>query len=187
MNKSVLRTAIVVIICMLAFEYILKFFFPEEFVLVVSSPNIIKFGQYVDTHKFAYFLFYCVTAFITYFLYTCACCRKKILNWRYYILFLIIYTISHFLTFYAYNLLTPFLVCSMIALACISNSDIRNFSIIFITHTVAQVLSLEIRGLTQYISTPNTATMFILGMESYLWLLLFYFLNCFNIKEREVK
>lgn len=185
MNKSVLRTTLVVIVCMLAFEYILKFFVPQEFVLVVSNPNLIKFGTFLDTHKIFYYIFCCCTSFITYFLFTCACSKRKYLNWKYYIAFVILYVISQILTEYAYQLLTPFLICSMVGLACISNSDIKTFTIVFITHTIAQNLSLEIRGLTQYIISFNTVTLTMLGLESYIWLLLFYILNCFNIKDKE--
>lgn len=187
MNKSVLRTMLVVIISMLAFEYILKFFVPKEFVLVVSNPNLIKFGTFLDTHKIFYYMFCCGTSFITYFLFTCACSRRKKLNWKYYLSFVVLYAISQILTEHAYQLLTPFLVLSMVTLAYISNSNMKDFTIVFAIHTIAQNLSLEIRGIIRYLLYFNTVSLTILGLESYLWLLLFYFLNCFNIKEREVK
>lgn len=186
MNKSVLRTMLVIIICMLAFEYILKFFVPQEFVLIVSNPNLIKFGTFLDTHKIFYYLFCCGTSFITYFLFTCACSRRKKLNWKYYLAFIILYCISQILTEHAYQLLTPFLVCSMIGLAFISNSNMKDFTIVFIVHTVAQNLSLEIRNIARYVMSFNVITGTLLTSECYLWLLLMYILNCYNIKEREV-
>lgn len=186
MNKSVLRTLLAIIIGALVFEYILKFFVPQEFVLAVSSPNLIKFGNFLDTHKIFYYIFCCTTSFMTYFLYTCACSKRKYLNWKYYLSFVGIYIISQILTDYAYELLTPFLVSSMVALAGISNSNIKDFSMVFIIHTIAQNLSLQIRGLTQYIISFNTVSLTMLMSECYLWLLLMYIINCFNIKEREV-
>ena len=176
---------LVIIICMLAFEYILKFFVPQEFVLVVSNPNIIKFGTFLDTHKIFYYLFYGVTSFITYFLYTCACSRRKKLNWKYYLSFVVLYTISQILTEHAYQLLTPFLVLSMVVLAYISNSNMKDFTIVFAIHTIAQNLSLEIRGLARYVMSSNSIVFTMLTSECYLWLILLYILNCFNIKEKE--
>lgn len=186
MNKSVLRTMLVVIISMLAFEYILKFFVPEEFVLVVSNPNLIKFGTFLDTHKIFYYMFYCCTSFITNFLFTCACSRRKKLNWKYYLSFVVLYAISQILTEHAYQLLTPFLVLSMVTFAYISNSNMKDFTICFGVHTIAQNLSLEIRGITRYIMSNNSIVFTLLTSECYLWLLLMYILNCYNIKEREV-
>lgn len=187
MNKSVLRTMIVLVISFLAFEYLLKFFVPEEFVLAVNSPNIIKFGNFLGTHKWAGYLFGSITSFITYFLYTCACCRKKVLHWKFYILFIAIYIISEILVVVNYQLCTPFIICSMIGLAYYSNSNMKDFTIIFCTHTLSQNLSLAIRNISTYIVNYDMVSLTIMGIESYLWLLLFYILNCYNLKEREVK
>lgn len=184
MNKSVLRTTLVVIVCMLAFEYILKFFVPQEFVLVVSNPNLIKFGTFLNTHKVFYHIFFCITAFITYFLFTCACSRRKYLNWKFYIAFVIVYIISQLLTTYANNLLTPFLVLSMTTMAYFGGSNMKDFLIVFVIHTISQSLSLEIRDLTRYMLSYNSVTIFMLTIECYLWLILLYILNCFNIKEK---
>ena len=63
----------------------------------------------------------------------------------------------------------------------------RDFAIVFIVHTVAQNLSLNIRSLSTYIVSFDVLSGFILTSECYIWMLLFYFLNCFNIKEREVR
>lgn len=187
MNKSVLRTAIAIIISLLLIEYTLKFFIPKEFVLVASNKNFIKFGTFLNEHRLFYHMFFCITAFITYYLYTCACSRRKYLNWKYYVSFVVIYFITQIIGKYANNLLVPALVCIMIALAYFSESNMKDFAIVFIVHTISQNLSLEIRGLTRYLISYNSITIFALGIESYLWLILFYVLNCFNIKEREVK
>ena len=52
MKKSVLRTAIVIIVMMLFAEYILKLFIPEEFVLIINNPNLIKVGTYINNNIF---------------------------------------------------------------------------------------------------------------------------------------
>lgn len=187
MNKSVLRTAIVVIICMLAFEYILKFFFPEEFVLVVSSPNLIKIGTYINNHLILNILISSIISFISYYIFTCATSKNKYLNIKVTILIGVLAVLSNITTYINYNFTTPFLVSSMILMSCVAKSDMKTFSIVFIVHTIAQVLSLEIRNLSTYIVSYDIITCTLLGIESYLWMLLFYFLNCFNIKEREVK
>ena len=113
MNKSVLRTMLVIIISMLAFEYILKLFVPEEFVLVISNPNLIKFGNYLMNHKFLNYLFDCLFFVITYTLFTCACSKQKILKYYWFLIFVGLFIIGQIIEIYNYNLLTPYLVCSM--------------------------------------------------------------------------
>ena len=98
MNKSVLRTAIVVIICMLEFEYILKFFFPEEFVLVVSNPNLIKAGAFLSKHLVLEHLVRSIFSYISFYLFTCACSRKKYLDLKLSLVILAIVVLSAIIT-----------------------------------------------------------------------------------------
>lgn len=185
MNKSVLRTMLVVIICMLAFEYILKFFVPQEFVLVVSNPNLIKAGNFINNNFVLNFIVSNIMSIATYYLFTCAVSRKKHINLKLTIIIIAISVFGNILPFINYNFTTPFYVCSMIALGYITNSEMKTFSIVFIVHTIAQVLSLEIRNLSTYMVSYDILTCFCLGFDAYLWLILLYVLNCFNIKEKE--
>lgn len=50
MNKNVIRAMIYLVCVYLCAWYVLKFSFPEQFVLKINNPSIIKFGQYVDSH-----------------------------------------------------------------------------------------------------------------------------------------
>ena len=187
MNKSVLRTAIVVIICTLLAEYILKFFVPEEFVLVVSNPNLIKAGTFINSHRALYYIVSSFFSYTTYYLFTCACGHTKYLSWKLSVLIVPIIAIAHVITYYIPQCSTQFLVCSMIMLAYLNKSDLKSFMIVFCVHTVAQSLSLEIRGLSLYIVSFDVLSCFMLTIECYLWLLLFYILYSYNIKEKEVK
>lgn len=49
MNKNVIRAMIYLVCVYLCAWYVLKFSFPEQFVLKINNPSIIKFGQYVDS------------------------------------------------------------------------------------------------------------------------------------------
>lgn len=185
MNKSVLRTMIVIIISMLAFEYILKFFVPKEFVLVISNPNLIKFGKFLSEHLILEHFVRSIFSYVTFYLFTCACSRNKYLSWKLSIFIGVIVVVSVFITLFAYQYATPFLVCIMIFLAMITNSNMKDFAIVFIVHTVAQNLSMNIRNISSYMMSFDQISCFIMTFECYIWLLLFYFLNCYNIKEKE--
>lgn len=60
--------------------YVLKFSFPEQFVLKINNPSIIKFGQYVDSHIALKRFLNTITAFITYWLFLCAVTHKPYLS-----------------------------------------------------------------------------------------------------------
>ena len=186
MNKSVLRTMIVVIICMLAFEYILKFFVPKEFVLVISNPNLIKAGNYINERPWLNYIVSSMISFVSYYLFTCATNCKKFLDWKLSLLIVGIVVIGDIVITLDYEFATPYLVSTMILLSYLAGSNMKNFSVVFIVHTIAQILSLKIRNLSTYIVSYDILTCTVLGIESYLWVLLFYFLNSYNIKEKEV-
>ena len=57
--------------------YVIKIFFPDFIVGVAEMPSIVKFGNYVDNHKWAYYLFYGITSFISMYLFGCACFSIK--------------------------------------------------------------------------------------------------------------
>lgn len=187
MNKSVIKTMLVVILIVLLVEYILKFFIPQEFVLAVSNENFIKFGVYIDTHQWAYFIYNGITSFITYYLFTCACSKQKYLRWYWCLIILGCYVLTYVVQLLDPNLITPLMLCIMLYLAYFNSSDLKSYVIVFSVHTISQSLSLEIRNLTQYIVSYNSVTLTMLTLECYIWLVLLYVLQCYNLKERRFK
>lgn len=187
MNKSVLRTAIAIIVCMLFAEYILKFFVPEEFVLVVSNANLVKAGTFINNTPWLYYICNFMFSFITYYLFTCACGHTKYLRLELCILLVPIIIIAQIISKVAYTFATPYLICTMIISAYLNKADLKTFMIVFVVHTIAQNLSLEIRNISAYMVNYDIITCTMMTSECYLWLLLFYVLYGYNIKEKEVK
>ena len=62
--------------------YISKIFFPEWIIGVAETPEIVKFGEFVDSHWWALHLFNSLCAFIGWYAYCCACCRTNYLTKR---------------------------------------------------------------------------------------------------------
>jgi hypothetical protein len=60
--------------------YVAKIFFPEFIVGIAEIESVVKFGEYVDTHLWAYYLFTSITSFVIAYFYCCACCRRKYLE-----------------------------------------------------------------------------------------------------------
>ena len=175
---------------LLAILYLAKIIFPSFVVGVAEMPSIVKFGTFVDSHWWSYHAFNFVISFITAYFYCCACCRKKKLNKKDVLtvivglLILILFELFLPQYYYGANMTILFaLPTVMIYLA--KQTEIKYLYSTFITfsvHFLAQMLSAEIRDISNMISYPNSATFFVLLIDGFIWLVLLY--NYFNYKER---
>ena len=167
--------------------YLAKLIFPKFVIGVAETENIIQIGTYIDTHKWAYYLYHFINSALLLYLYTCACCRiSKLDKIESFVILtasalsLVIETFLPQLSFVYNNVLyvlLPFVVY-LIKRKCIYDIFFST-SICFIITSYSQALSLEIRNIQYFISNFNTATFFILTIDLYIWsfLLYFYFNN----------
>lgn len=184
MNKKVLKTMIALVVIFLCALYVLKIFFPEEFVMVIENEQLIKIGEYVDNNLWLHIILACITSFITYWLYLCAVTHKWYLNWKEILMVLSVIAITQ--TLYSFDetvdLASGISIISMLILPVFSKADLKDVAIVFSIHYMAQLLSTLIRGLPLLLTNVNYATIFLMTIECYFWLLLFYLY--FNIKRR---
>lgn len=184
MNKKVLKTMIALVVIFLCALYVLKIFFPEEFVMVIENEQLIKIGEYVDNNLWLHIILACITSFITYWLYLCAVTHKWYLNWKEILMVLGVIAITQ--TLYSFDetvdLASGISIISMLILPVFSKANLKDVAIVFSIHYMAQLLSTLIRGLPLLLTNVNYATIFLMTIECYFWLLLFYLY--FNIKRR---
>lgn len=183
MNKKVLKTMIALVIVFLLACYILKIFFPEQFVLSVENEIIIAIGNYIDNNEWAYYLFGIFTSFLTYWLYLCAVCRKWYLNWWQCLIVLAVIGVSIGFTFIDVNLCSALNYSSLVILPFIFKAELKPVAIVFTIHIFAQFLTTSIRELPIYMINVNSLTLFLVAIETYFWLLLFYIY--YNYKEKK--
>lgn len=164
--------------------YVLKIFFPQEFVLAIENERIIAIGQFIDSHEWLYYICCGVTAFITYYLYCCAVSHRLYLKWYEIILIIGTIIICRAINFFDANMANIISWSSFMFLPALTKGDIKTGAVVFTTHSISQGLSICIRSLPMYLTTTNFITMFIFGIESYLWLILMYII--FNYKKKEV-
>ena len=173
---------VVIFLCAL---YVLKIFFPEEFVMVIENEQLIKIGEYVDNNLWLHIILACITSFITYWLYLCAVTHKWYLNWKEILMVLGVIAITQ--TLYSFDetvdLASGISIISMLILPIFSKASLKDVAIVFSIHYMAQLLSTLIRGLPLLLTNVNYATIFLMTIECYFWLLLFYLY--FNIKRRD--
>jgi hypothetical protein len=175
----------------LAVLYLAKLIFPQWVIGVAEIDSIVKFGEYVDSHWWAYYLFYGLSSYVIGYFYLCACCRIKFLSNRENIILtaeiVLYYIIERFLpnfTFSANILLM--LIMPTICIFLNKYNDIKylySTVTVFVIHSLAQILSLSIRDIQSMINTSNGATFTILLIDVNIWLVLLY--NYYNFKENK--
>jgi hypothetical protein len=184
MNKKVFVSMLFLCIAFLFGLYVVKIFFPQEFVMIVENEKLIAIGNFIDSHRWCYYLVCCITAFITYWLYLCACCSQKRLKiWQIAIVIAIILG-SCVVDKLDPNIAMYYSIISMIVLPALFKGKLGNIALVFSVHIIAQYLSLSIRNLALIFSTFNSLIGLIMTAEMYLWLSLFYII--FNYKEKEI-
>lgn len=189
MNKRVFVSMVVLVVAFLLGMYILKFFFPEQFLFAIENNTIIEIGNYIDSHAWAAIIFYIIIGVVFDWLYFGAVCRMTILKPAL-IAIIIIYNIAYS----AYSSLAPiefveqnslFVVaistCYMILLPMFFTKSIKELSITYCVNAVSQLLSLLIRDITISTANMNALTTALLSFDNYMWLLLCFIL--FNYKK----
>ena len=167
---------------MLVAFYVAKIFFPEFVVGVAETPSIVKFGEFVDSHLWAYYLFNGAISFCASYLICCASCRTYKLNLSQTLVcvfaIVALFAIERFLVdLYVVANYTIMLVTPTICVKLSGKDSGKCFYPLVITltsHWVAQAFTLRIRDISIMISYPNSATFTILVIDAFIWLVLFY-------------
>lgn len=183
MNKKVFISMLVLTITFLVGLYVLKIFFPNEFVMVIENEKLIAIGEFIDNHKWSYYIFGIITSFITYFLYCCAICHRLYLKWYEYLIILLTIIINIILNFIDMQIASHFSICSMLILPFIFGGKLKETCIVYSIHGLAQILSLNIRNFPLYMIDVNSLSLFLMNFECFIWLALFYII--YNYKRKE--
>ena len=174
-----------IILCgaMLLTIYVGKLFFPDFVIKVAEIESICKIGNYIDTHKWAWYVASSILSLLSYYLICGASCGRKRFNlkeWGIIVLTIaILFLIKEFLPI----LYTPLNIVSIVLLPTIFKGKLIPAMTTFSAITVLQAITLEIRGLKYNIVDFNFATLLILMIDVYILEFLLFF--TFNFKKGE--
>ena len=185
MNKKVFISMVVLVSCFLVAIYVLKGFFPQEFMMSIQNESFIKAGQFVDSHIWLRYICAGITSFITYWLYCCACSHRYYLKWYECLYILGTIVAIRGISLFDSKLATSIQFSSFLFLPALTKGHLKTSAIVAFFHGIFQCLSLSIRSLPIYLTSVNYITTLILGLESYFWLLLFYLI--FNYCKKKEK
>ena len=171
--------------------YVAKIFFPEWIVGIAEIPSIVAFGNFVDSHKWAYCVFHAFVGLFGGYFYYCACARTYKLNWKQIIIFVSFVATSVTLKEICVSLYVPFTYVMLIALpfsillvdSRTNYKTFRSTAICFTVDIMAQAISLQIRNIVLLASSVNSATMTILMIDAIIWRVLLYLFFNQNNKE----
>lgn len=176
MNKSVLRTMIILCWVFLALYAILKLVpqLASKFVIVVNNEKIVKAGQFIDSRVWLQQIVYGLTTLLTYHFYLCACVKKWHLSWKQYLVLIAIIVATNTIKYYISSLCLIINVLVMVILPFALKGDYRTFIIIFVTHYLGQLAISFIRSEELNAVSYNTINGIIMCLDMYVWLLLYY-------------
>lgn len=163
--------------------YLLKIFMPQFVINVAHIDSIVNIGHYIDTHKWAWYLATTIISFASYYLICCACCKKKSLSVKEMIYIVVtilaLFIIKEFLP----AQYTSINIISMILLPFLMKADFNATVVVFVSTTILQSFTVEIRNIVGMVSDYNFATLTILMIDYYILETLLYFM--FNYKRKE--
>lgn len=191
MNRKVLKVMIALVVIFLCALYVAKIFFPEQFAMSIQNQTLVNIGTYIDTHAWSYFITQFAIGCLFDYMYFGAVCKKYKLHWSLFII-IVLYNIG-FSTFYTFgsaelimnmaNIVVAISSCYMILVPMFYTKELKPLSIAYCVNAVAQLLSLNIRGISLLMTNANSLIMILMSFECYLWM--FLLLMLFNYKNKK--
>ena len=185
MNKKVLTAMLVLTVVFLCMLYVAKIFFPQDFIMYIENERLIQIGNVIDSNNILHYAVGSVFAFITYYLYCGACCRKIKLSFKdicYILITMIIVRAAEILD-KDMMIFTHLNISAFLVLPLLMGGNLKDTTFVYCIHGFSQILSLSIRSLPMYLTTMNTITTLLLSIDMYFWLLIMFII--FNYKEKE--
>lgn len=191
MNKKVFISMLSLSTIFLLGCYVLKIFFPQQFVTAVNNENLLIVGEYIDTHAWSKIIYYALISIIFDWLYFGAVTKKLVPNTSL-IIIMVVYGLALNI-YYAFapidiitkysNIVVAISTCYMILLPMFYTKELKPLSITYVVNFVSQTLLLLIRDFTSATANSNAISTLIFTIDNYLWIALCYII--FNYKSNK--
>jgi hypothetical protein len=179
MNDKIAKTMLYLCIGYLSVFYVLKFFFPELLIQVISSPALIRLGEFIGIWVGFEYIVRIISNFIVFYLFACASCGKfKFEYWK--LLIILGFAIANnIVSDLLPELYTHTCISFMLITALICNAKLDYVVISFVVHGYLSQFLAKIRGFETIFVYINAVSGILLNLEVDVWLLLltiiFYF------------
>ena len=181
MPTKPLKTCLFLCFATLLVMTLVKLIFPAFTIELACTPRIVKIGTFVDTHPAVYYIVTGIISLVAYYLYFGAClCDKKLRAYEYFVIFAVV-VIQFFLqenpvlfsvVVDLSGTVVPLLLIIIRKSACVRH--LYSVVLTYALHTSSQAFSLSIRGIAEKITSPNTVSVQILLIDSFIVLVMLY-------------
>ena len=182
MNYKIAKTMLSLCVVYLIGFYILKFFFPELLLQTITSPTILKLGEFINSWIAYEYIIGVLCSFITLYLFSCASSGSFKLNKISLIVICICTLLITLVLDFLPELYTHTTIVLMFVCALSKKGNLLYTTISFAIHGYLSQFLTSIRGFETIIvqvSKIGTLSGLIISLEGYVWLvllsLIFYF------------
>lgn len=190
MNKKTYIAALILTVAFLCAQLILKYLFPEYFVLIIETPGLIKVGNFITNTPILYLLCMTLLGAVSDYLFFGAVSQTIKLHKIVWVVILIYnillasaYTfIPEILMQYSYVITSISLCYLFIVAGCITNK-LRPLAITFTATNVVQILVLLIRNASVLLTEMNIICTTLISLEGYLVAALCFVIFTKNFKK----
>lgn len=185
MNYKIAKTGLILCIVYLVGFYVLKFSFPHILVQTITSPTMIKLGDFINSWRGFQEIVETLSLFLTFYLFSCASCGRFKLR-LYELLSLLVLTVFANTIYYLLpELYTHTTISCMLAIAVIRKGNLFYTACSFVVHGYLTQFLLEIKGFETIMVYFTPISGILINLEVDVWLILLTII--FYIKENKKK
>lgn len=172
MNKKIAKTLLILCCVYIVAFYIIKFIFPNVLLLEITDPNVLKLGEFIQSHVIVTHIYYILSTYLTFYLFTSASKASFKLTW-YQALYILAGTIiCEVISTFKPDLYVHTSTSVMFLLAWLCKGQLKYTAPTFTIYGFLSQFLFSIRGFETVIAEINIASGLILGLECWIWLLL---------------
>lgn len=182
MNYKIAKTMLILCIVYLLSFYILKFAFPNILLQAITSPTILKLGEFINRFSWLGYIIRFFTSFLTFYLFCCASCGRFKFKWLELLFITIFVVITNLVCYFLPSLYTHTSIALMFLSAFCCKGKLSYSAISFTIHGYLSCFLTEIRGFETIlvkVTELGVLSWIILSFEVYIWLsllaIIFYF------------
>ena len=183
MNDKIAKTMLGLCIGYLSVFYVLKFFFPELLIQVISSPALIRLGEFIGIWVGFEYIVRIISNYIVFYLFACASTGKFKFKYWQFLAILGFVIINNIIFDILPSLYTHTSISLMFITALICEGKMLYSTISFVLHGYLSQFLLAIRGFESVMIYVNAVSGILFNLEAFIWLILLSII--FYLKEKQ--
>lgn len=185
MNKKVWITLLALLISALVAYNIVAFFFPEQFIMCLTNTGILKFGEFIESSPYIYWIYSIVLTFTLYYLWSVVANKTFKLKLYQYGIIAILVAITYLVQEFIPAMTLVNNIIMMLAIYFFSKQENKFYILFFAIYMYSQYMILFVRGYEAALPLMNTGSELCLFMENLVLCLVFAIISIY--KKRRIK